>query len=91
MHVEWIHDMKQKTLTLLGAGTMGTGIAQLFAQCGFNVTLIDNLQAQLDIRRCIALQNPDFQFFSKSLPHPDRFFLNTLLESDELGSDNTPR
>lgn len=40
--------MKQKKLTILGAGTMGTGIAQLFAQYGFYVTLIDNRQSQLD-------------------------------------------
>ncbi len=37
-----------KNVSVIGAGTMGNGIAHVFAQAGFNVTLIDVSQAQLD-------------------------------------------
>ena len=37
-----------KSISVIGAGTMGNGIAHVFAQNGFSVTLIDVLQAQLD-------------------------------------------
>ncbi len=35
-------------ISVIGAGTMGNGIAHVFAQSGFNVTLIDVSQPQLD-------------------------------------------
>ena len=37
-----------KTIGVIGAGTMGTGIAQVFAQSGFPVTLVDLAQPMLD-------------------------------------------
>ena len=37
-----------KNIAVIGAGTMGNGIAHLFAQHGFNVTLIDISKEQLD-------------------------------------------
>jgi 3-hydroxybutyryl-CoA dehydrogenase len=37
-----------KNVAVIGAGTMGNGISHVFAQCGFNVNLIDVSQAQLD-------------------------------------------
>jgi 3-hydroxybutyryl-CoA dehydrogenase len=37
-----------KNIAVIGAGTMGNGIAHVFAQSGFSVTLIDVSQAQLD-------------------------------------------
>ncbi|MEJ2721450.1 MAG: 3-hydroxyacyl-CoA dehydrogenase NAD-binding domain-containing protein, partial [bacterium] len=33
--------MEIKSVAVLGAGTMGNGIAQVFAQSGFDVTMID--------------------------------------------------
>lgn len=39
---------KIKTVAVLGAGTMGNGIAHVFARSGFNVILRDVAQAQLD-------------------------------------------
>lgn len=37
-----------KNITVIGAGTMGNGIAHVFAQSGFNVHLVDVQQAFLD-------------------------------------------
>ncbi len=36
------------SISVIGAGTMGNGIAHVFAQHGFNVTLIDISQPQLE-------------------------------------------
>ena len=35
-------------VSVIGAGTMGNGIAHVFAQAGFNVTIVDVSLAQLD-------------------------------------------
>ncbi len=43
--------MTIKTIGVVGAGTMGNGIAQVFAQAGFTVTLIDVAQPMLDRAR----------------------------------------
>src|SRR5438093_2189765 len=40
-----------KTVGVVGAGTMGNGIAQVFAQAGFSVRLIDVAQRMLDRAR----------------------------------------
>src|SRR5438128_2471273 len=37
-----------KTIAVIGTGTMGNGIAHVFAQNGFSVKLIDVAQEQLD-------------------------------------------
>ena len=37
-----------KTIAVIGAGTMGNGIAHVFAQNGFSVRLIDVSRQQLD-------------------------------------------
>lgn len=37
-----------KNISVIGAGTMGNGIAHVFAQHGYSVTLIDISQSQLD-------------------------------------------
>jgi 3-hydroxybutyryl-CoA dehydrogenase len=43
--------MNIKTIGVVGAGTMGNGIAQAFAQSGFSVRLIDVAQPMLDRAR----------------------------------------
>src|SRR5438132_140702 len=43
--------MQIKTIGVIGAGTMGNGIAQVFAQAGFTVRLVDVAQPMLDRAR----------------------------------------
>src|SRR5689334_3792309 len=43
--------MPIKTVGVIGAGTMGNGIAQVFAQSGFRVKLVDIAQPMLDRAR----------------------------------------
>lgn len=43
--------MKIKTVGVIGAGTMGNGIAQVFAQAGISVRLVDVAQPMLDRAR----------------------------------------
>ena len=40
--------MEIKTVCVIGAGTMGNGIAQVFAQAGFSVRLVDTADPMLD-------------------------------------------
>jgi 3-hydroxybutyryl-CoA dehydrogenase len=47
--------MDIKTIGVVGAGTMGSGIAQVFAQAGFSVLLVDVADPMLDrARGCIV-------------------------------------
>ena len=50
-----------KNISVIGAGTMGNGIAHVFAQNGFSVTLIDVNQAQLEKALVTIAKNLDRQ------------------------------
>ena len=50
-----------KSISVIGAGTMGNGIAHVFVQNGFSVTLIDVQQAQLDKALATIAKNMDRQ------------------------------
>ncbi len=50
-----------QNISVIGAGTMGNGIAHVFAQNGFSVTLIDVSQAQLDKALATISKNLDRQ------------------------------
>ena len=41
-------DLRMSRVAVVGAGTMGNGIAHVFAQFGWNVTLIDISEAALE-------------------------------------------
>jgi len=48
-----------KNISVIGAGTMGNGIAHVFAQSGFNVNLVDISQVALDKARKTIERNLD--------------------------------
>ncbi len=50
-----------KFISVIGAGTMGNGIAHVFAQAGFNVTIVDVSLAQLDRAVANITKNLDRQ------------------------------
>lgn len=50
-----------KQMAVVGAGTMGNGIAHVFAQGGWNVTLIDVVRGQLDAALETISRNMDRQ------------------------------
>lgn len=53
--------MAIQNVTVIGAGTMGNGIAHVFAQSGFNVTLVDIKQEFLDKALATIKSNLDRQ------------------------------
>jgi 3-hydroxybutyryl-CoA dehydrogenase len=54
----------RKTIGVVGAGTMGNGIAQVFAQAGFSVRLVDVAQPMLD-RACRTVEKSLAKFVEK--------------------------
>jgi 3-hydroxybutyryl-CoA dehydrogenase len=59
--------MMIKNIAVIGAGTMGNGIAHVFAQNGFSVNLIDVSQTQLDKAINIINKNLDRQVAKNSI------------------------
>lgn len=53
--------MMIQNISVIGAGTMGNGIAHVFAQNGFNTTIIDISQSQLDKALATIEKNLDRQ------------------------------
>lgn len=53
--------MIEKNISVIGAGTMGNGIAHVFAQHGFNVILVDVNDAQLEKAIVTIIKNLDRQ------------------------------
>jgi 3-hydroxybutyryl-CoA dehydrogenase len=58
-----------KKIAVIGAGTMGNGIAHLFAQTGFTVALVDVSQPQLDKALQTIGKNLDRQIAKGTLAH----------------------
>src|SRR2546423_9621857 len=80
--------MNIKTVGVIGAGTMGNGIAQVFAQSGFTVRLVDVAQPMLDRARA-TIEKSLGKFVEKSkLTAADRDAtlgrLKTTISVDEL-------
>ena len=53
--------VSMKNIAVIGAGTMGNGIAHVFAQNGFTVQLIDLNEAQLEKAVATISKNLDRQ------------------------------
>jgi 3-hydroxybutyryl-CoA dehydrogenase len=60
------------TVAVIGAGTMGNGIAHVFVQNGFAVTLMDTDQAYLDRARATISANLDRQVKKASITAGER-------------------
>ncbi len=56
-----------KTIAVIGAGTMGNGIAHVFAQNGFKVNLIDISKSQLDTALATITKNLERQLSKGSI------------------------
>ncbi|MDZ4795281.1 MAG: 3-hydroxyacyl-CoA dehydrogenase NAD-binding domain-containing protein [Bacteroidota bacterium] len=54
-------------ISVIGAGTMGNGIAHVFAQAGFNVTIVDVSLSQLDWAVATITKNLDRQLTKSSI------------------------
>jgi 3-hydroxybutyryl-CoA dehydrogenase len=61
-----------KNVTVIGAGTMGNGIAHVFAQAGFLVTLVDVSQDQLDKALVTIGKNFDRQVTKGSITEDEK-------------------
>jgi 3-hydroxybutyryl-CoA dehydrogenase len=65
-----------KNIAVIGAGTMGNGIAHTFAQSGFNVNLIDISQTSLDKALATISKNLDRMVAKEKITESDK---NTTL------------
>lgn len=93
-----------KNIAVIGAGTMGNGIAHVFAQSGFDVTLIDVSAPALEKALATIAKNLDRQVSKASITEADkaatlgRIQTNTQLAAGvqqadlvvEAATENTP-
>lgn len=61
-----------QNITVIGGGTMGNGIAHVFAQNGFHVTLVDVVSAVLDKALVTIAKNLDRQVSKGALTEADK-------------------
>ena len=61
-----------KKIAVIGAGTMGNGIAHVFAQAGFKVNLVDISQEALDRAISIIQKNMDRQIAKGRLSEEEK-------------------
>ncbi len=64
--------MTLKNITVIGAGTMGNGIAHVFAQSGFSVTLVDVHAGQLEKALATIHKNFDRQIAKGALSEEEK-------------------
>lgn len=76
--------MSLTNVTVIGAGTMGNGIAHVFAQSGFKVVLVDVNRAQLDKAVQTITKNLDRQVSKGSITEDQKkaALLNICVETD---------
>ena len=82
-----------KNIAVIGAGTMGNGIAHVFAQSGYSVTLIDLSKEALDRALGTITKNLDRQLAKEKIAQEDkdatlsRISINTSIETGIAGVD----
>lgn len=75
-----------KNVSVVGAGTMGSGIAHVFAQTGHKVVLIDVNAAKLEKALTTIAKNADRQISNGSITEEEK---NLLLQNIETETDLT--
>ena len=81
-----------KTIAVIGAGTMGNGIAHVFAQNGFTTTIVDISDVALDKALATIAKNLDRQVAKGSITEEIKAAtLNNLTKSTSIaeGVKNT--
>ena len=77
--------MNIKNVSVIGAGQMGNGIAHVFAQAGFKVTLIDVSAAQLEKALATVGKNFDRQITKGTITEADKkSALNNITTQTDL-------
>ena len=82
-----------KKIAVIGAGTMGNGIAHVFAKFGYTVTLIDVSQAALDKALLTIIKNLDRQVAKEAISASEKtstlsnISLDTQMENGLQGVD----
>ena len=61
-----------KNISVIGSGTMGNGIAHLFAQQGFSVALVDLSTDQLQKGMAAIVKNMDRQISKETLTEAEK-------------------
>ena len=64
--------MEQQQISVIGAGTMGNGIAHVFAQQGFKVSLVDVYKVQLEKALQTISKNLDRQITKAAITEADK-------------------
>ena len=78
--------MDKISIAVIGAGTMGNGIAHTFAQSGYKVTLVDVSQAQLDKAIATISKNLDRLVAKQTITEEQKQnTLNSLSTATSLG------
>ncbi|PSL07419.1 3-hydroxybutyryl-CoA dehydrogenase [Cecembia rubra] len=73
---EYLTQINMNNITVIGSGTMGNGIAHVFAQNGYKVSLVDINQPALDKALATISKNMDRQVTKGTLSEEDK---NTAL------------
>lgn len=64
-----------KNITIIGSGTMGNGIAHVFAQHGFQVNLMDNQPQALDMAMASISKNLDRQIKKELISETEKMII----------------
>ena len=79
-----------KSIAVIGSGTMGTGIAQVFAQRHYKVVLIDSNEEALERSKRTIEKSLDIQISKELISLEDKeSTLNHLILSSDLHSINS--
>lgn len=78
---------KNKKIAVVGAGIMGSGIAQLFAQAGFTVVIYDKDQDRLNFS-FEKINNNITKWCKENGEKNDQVFLNTIIKADSIMAIN---